>query len=65
MESGVSYHGGLSPSLSPAVKLRYRDQHTFPLKNQIVDRDSFLKAWLTCIFLPDPSKLAEGVETPI
>lgn len=42
MESGVSYRGGLSPSLSPTVKL----------KNQIVDRNSFLKAWLTCIFLP-------------
>lgn len=36
MESGVSLHRGLPPSLSPAVKLKYRAQHTFPVKNQIV-----------------------------
>ena len=44
MEPGVSHHRGWPPSLSPAVKLKYRGQHTVPVKNQIVNRNSPLKA---------------------
>lgn len=39
-----------------AMKLKYKGQHTFPVKNQMVNANSLLKAWLTYIGLPDTSK---------